>query len=279
MDHVNGMGDPLTSFMEQDKLVRKAIETDSLVTKELILRKKLLDEHERIPRLKDFPYVVDVEYLCFQKDEEDQYVIAAGQGDLLLTNGHDEYVAVEIKSGYVCFDGSDRVFYSKMAKLIEQVQVYQSYQQKHRPNCKVYGCGVTEQKIYWMDEKDSIQEYWWSSGPQICGPLRLPDTDEINIENVDNLSDDLQALHAMFQDETLARNYPYLVKYDARGRLIYVSKCKQKRVIVSKEHLSQSEIQSLVREMREDGCVGTASGHLVMYGLHRPTIIALYLNV
>ncbi len=265
-------------YIEQDRLVRKAIETDSLVTKELFLRKKLLDHHMHIPKLKDFPYLVDVEYFCFEKDEDEgSYVMGVGQGDLLLTNGKNEYVAVEIKSSYVCFDGSDRVFYSKTSKLMDQVQVYMAYQRKHRPSAKVYGCGVTEQKIYWISSQDEpMEEYWWSSGPSACGPLRLPASDSVSVEDLENLPIDVQDLHAAFQEEALSRNYPFLIKYESdstQKRLVYLSKCKQKRATISKEHLAQSEIQAIFQEYKELGHVG---GHLVMYGLNRPTIITVY---
>jgi Holliday junction resolvase-like predicted endonuclease len=240
-------------FVEQDRLVRAAIDTDRLVTKELILRKKLVDHHRMVPKLKEYPYIVDVEYLCFGKDEDEGFVLKSGQGDLLMTDGKGEFVCVEVKSSYLCHNGSDRIFYTKTSKLIEQVQMYTAYQREHRPNVKVHGCGVTEQKIYWFDADGGMEEYWWCSGPEMLEKEEERvdrNVTEREVEDVEDLPELLQDLHEKFIVETLYRSYPELMKYDDRGWLTYRSKCHQKRVTVCREHIGQTEIRGIMRDYR-----------------------------
>lgn len=88
-------GSGVMDYHKQDEYVRKAIHTDDLVTKEQTLRKKILDHQKDIPRLCEFPFLIDVEYLCFELDET-KYKVRPGQGDLLFTNGNGEYVALSL---------------------------------------------------------------------------------------------------------------------------------------------------------------------------------------
>ncbi len=261
-------------FVQQDYLVRQALETDSLSTKELVLRKRLVDNLHAIPKLKDFPYIIDAEYLCFDTTEQ-PIQLKAGQGDLLLANGNNEFVALEIKSSYLFYDGSDRIYVAKTSKLIEQVQVYTAYQRQKRPTSKIHGCGVTEQKIYWIDADGSFEEYWWSPGPSsISAPPRTcmqkADCKTGELE-VGDLPETLQDLHALFSEESISKCYPDLIDTDMKGTLTYISKCKQKRITACKEHISQKEIISIFDNYREHNC---RNGHIIMFGMSRPTIVA-----
>lgn len=123
-----------------------------------------------------------------------------------------------------------------------------------------------------------MEEYWWSSGPTLRSPYEpLHEVQYFDGSmNMEELPDELLGIHTAFMEEPLSRNYPYLLKSDPKGfSLTYASKCKQKRVTVCKEHIGQPIIQTIMREYRDQGCV---SGHLVMYGLYRPTILTLYLD-
>lgn len=264
-------------YAHQDHLVRQAIDTDSLTTKELILRKRFVDHLKQIPKVKDFPYIIDAEYLCFETsscgEDGPSIQLKAGQGDLLLTNGTGEFVAVEIKSSYLFYDGSDRIYYAKTSKLIEQVQVYTAYQKQRRPDCKIHGCGVTEQKIYWIDSNGGFEEYWWSSGPvNVIAPQRLHLTKRDMQLDLADLPDHLQDLHALFLEETISKCYPDLIDTDMCNTLTFVSKCKQKRITVCKEHISQQEINAILQSYRDHNC---RNGHIMMYGMNRPTIVVL----
>jgi Holliday junction resolvase-like predicted endonuclease len=256
---------------EQDALVRKAIDTDRLLTKELVLRKRFLEQVPHIPRLRDFPYVVDVEYLCFEETESPYartWQLRAGQGDLLLTDGRGSFVAVEIKSCFVCFNGSDRIFVNKMAKLIEQVQAYTAYQRCIRPKAlAIYGCGVTEQKIYWL-ENGAFEEFWWSSGPS----LLFNQLDTLNIgERGGAIPDPLLEMHSEFLEEGIARIYPKLVDWRQDPDILtYTSKCGQKRMSVCRNHIDQKRIEQIADDYREKGCAG---GHILMFGMSRPTLL------
>lgn len=261
------------THIEQDQYVRRAIATDSLSTKELILRKKLIDSLSTIPKLCDYPYLVDVEYLCLE-EVDGQLIIKAGQGDLVLTDGNNNYVAVEIKSSFVCYDGSDRIFLTKTSKLLEQVQYYTSYQRMRHPDATVHGAGVTEQKIYWWDANGRCEEYWWSSGPDMSIAILpvMEETSKYNCIDINVLPENIQELHTRFMEETIARYYPLLIQTDSQGRLTYLSKCKQKRMTVCREHVSQSELHAIIQDYNQHGCY---AGHILMFGMMRPTIIMI----
>lgn len=258
----------------QDRFVRAAIASDELVTKEHVLRKKLLECQQNIPKLCDFPYLVDVEYLCFDKEEQ-KYKVKPGQGDLLFTNGNNEYVAVEIKSSYVCFNGSDRVQITKTTRLIEQVHFYQDYQKSILgDDVVVHGCGVTEQKVYWIDNKGSLEQYWWSSGPDEI-PAREPSMDNdtfVSFDDtmdLDDLPDDYQELHSLFMEEAISKHYTTLQFYGS-SKLVYLSKCKHKRITVCKEHVAQKELEAIKQRDRQDGF---RHGQILMFGQIRPTMM------
>lgn len=261
----------------QDKYVRQAISTDVLVTKEHVLRKKIMDEQSSIPKLRDYPYVIDVEYLCFEKHEQ-KYRVRPGQGDLLFTNGQNEYVAVEIKSSYVCFNGSDRVQTAKTTKLIEQMHFYQDYQKLQLgPDARVHGCGITEQKIYWIDHDGNLTQYWWAHGPDdhpIRDNVGNIDTDSLSSfeDNMDieELPEDYQELHSIYMDEVISRHYPSLQFY-GNGKMVYLSKCKHKRITVCKEHVAQKEIDEIKQRDRQDGF---RHGQIMMFGEVRPTLFS-----
>lgn len=260
--------------VQQDQYVRQAIATDSLSTKELILRKKLIESLSHVPKLCDYPYLVDVEYLCLE-NVDGQLIIKAGQGDLVLTDGKNNYVAVEIKSSFVCYDGSDRIFLTKTSKLLEQVQYYTLYQRGRRPDATVHGAGVTEQKIYWWDANGHCEEYWWSSGPDTSIVSVTPAIEDLPKHgrlDMDILPEDIQELHARFLEETISRYYPSLLHIDPQGKLTYLSKCKQKRMTVCREHVSQSEINTIIQDYNQHGCY---AGHILMFGMVRPTIIMI----
>lgn len=252
------------SVVVQDRYVRKAIETDSLSSKELVLRKKLIDQMHTISKLKDFPYIIDVEYLCVREGE-----IQAGQGDLLLTDGKGGFVAMELKSSFVCYDGSDRIFFAKTSKLLDQVRIYMNYQKYRHPNAKVYGCGVTEQKIYWFDADGTNQEFWWSSGPVSIESLRVPDTSD----TFDTLPETLQELHCQFLEENLSKFYPFIIKHDEKKkRITYHSKCRSKRLTVCAEHIEQQQMDEIIVEYQRNGC---SNGHILMFGMVKPSIITV----
>lgn len=262
----------------QDRFVRTAIASDDLITKEHILRKKLLECQKDIPKLCDYPYVIDVEYLCFEKEDQ-KYRIKPGQGDLLFTNGEHEYVAVEIKSSYVCFNGSDRVQITKTTKLIEQMHFYQEYQRSIlEEGAVVHGCGVTEQKIYWIGNDGKFEQYWWSSGPDDL-PSRDVNSDPIHDDSllafddtmdIEDIPEEYQELHSMFMDEVISRNYAALQSY-GNGKLVYLSKCKHKRITVCKEHAAQKEINEIKERDRQDGF---RHGQIIMFGEIRPTLFS-----
>jgi Holliday junction resolvase-like predicted endonuclease len=226
------------------------------------------------PKLQKFPYIVDAEYLCFDTTEQ-QIQLKAGQGDLLLTNGENEFVALEIKSSYLFYDGSDRIYVAKTSKLIEQVQVYTAYQKQKRPNCKIHGCGVTEQKLYWIDADGTFEEYWWSPGPSTISPSSRSSSkaseSKTNDLDISELPDTLQDLHALFMEESISKCYQELIDTDMCNRLTYISKCKQKRITVCKEHISQEEINKIIDNYRHHKC---RNGHIIMFGMSRPTIVA-----
>jgi Holliday junction resolvase-like predicted endonuclease len=261
--------------MAQDRFVRAAIASDELLTKEHVLRKKLLEFQSSIPKLCNFPFVVDVEYLCFEK-EEGKYRIKPGQGDLLFTDGNGAYVAVEIKSSYVCFNGSDRVQITKTTKLIEQVHFYQEYQRGILgADVKVHGCGVTEQKIYWMDHDGHLEQYWWA-----CGPDELP-TREASVDvdslqsfedgmDIEDIPEEYQEIHSMFMDEVISKHYTSLQCY-GNGRMVYLSRCKHKRITVCKEHVGQKELDEIKQRDRQDGF---RHGQILMFGQIRPTLMS-----
>lgn len=265
--------DILTRVKQQDKFVRTAIDSDELVTKEHVLRKKLLECQSQIPKLSEFPYLIDVEYLCFEKDDQ-RYRIKPGQGDLLFTNGKHEYVAVEIKSSYVCFNGSDRVQITKTTKLIEQIHFYQEYQRSILgEGVVIHGCGVTEQKIYWVDHGGNLEQYWWSSGPDEI-PSRDPSVDTLHsfedTMDIEDIPEEYQELHSMFMDEVISRNYSKLQFY-GNGKMVYLSKCKHKRITVCKEHAAQKEIDEIKQRDRQDGY---RHGQIIMFGEIRPTLFS-----
>lgn len=260
----------------QDRFTRKAIATDALITKEHTLRKKILEAQHEIPMLRDFPYLIDVEYLCFEKDEY-KYRIRPGQGDLLFTNGKNEYVAVEIKSSYVCFNGSDRVQIAKTTKLIEQIHFYQDYQKGCLGGeAKVHGCGVTEQKIYWIDHDGSFTQFWWAHGPD-----DLPSRDNTGMDpdsltsyednmDIEDMPEEYQELYSMYVDEVISRHYPSL-QYYGNGMMVFLSKCKHKRLTVCKEHVAQKEIDDIKQRDRQDGF---RHGQIIMFGEIRPTLFS-----
>lgn len=269
-------------IMNQDKLVRAAIDTDELLTKEQTLRSKILKYQNSIPKLCDFPYLIDVEYLCFEKEKDDsKYKIRPGQGDLLFTNGNNQYVAVEIKSSYVCYNGSDRVQIAKTTKLIEQVYFYQDYQKNRlkqiNDNAIVHGCGITEQKIYWITHDGAFHEFWWTNGPDESSLTKIPINDSINLSNnndnivdIEEIPDEYQELHELFIEESISRLYPFLIAY-GNNRITYISKCKNRRIIVCKEHIAQKEIDEIKRKNIEDGY---RNGQIMMFGEIRPTLIS-----
>lgn len=263
----------MDNLKAQDKFVREAIASDDLVTKEHVLRKKIIEHQKDIPKLRDFPYLIDVEYLCFEKDSH-KYRLKPGQGDLLFTNGSNEYVAVEIKSSYVCFNGSDRVQITKTGKLIEQIQFYKEYQQNILGDTAiVHGCGITEQKLYWINNHDELTQYWWSAGPDEI-PSRDPSVDTLHPfeDNMDieDIPEEYQELHSMFMDEMISRNYSTLQSY-GDGKMVYLSKCKHKRITVCKEHVSQKEIDDIKKRDRQDGF---RHGQIIMFGEIRPTLFS-----
>lgn len=261
----------------QDGFVRAAIASDDLATKEHILRKKLLESQKNIPKLCKFPYLIDVEYICFDREDDNKYRIKPGQGDLLFTNGCNEYVAVEIKSSYVCFNGSDRVQITKTTKLMEQVHFYQEYQRSILgENVKVHGCGVTEQKIYWIDDNGQLEQYWWS-----CGPNEIPSREHSTLDgeamntfedtmDIEDIPEEYQELHSQFLDEAISKHYT-LLQFYGHGKLVYVSKCKHKRITVCKEHIAQKEIDEVKQRDRQDGF---RHGQLLMFGQIRPTLMS-----
>lgn len=259
----------------QDRFVRAAVETDELLTKEHVLRKKLLESQMSIPKLCKFPYLLDVEYLCFENDEG-KYRIKPGQGDLLFTDGNGEYVAVEIKSSYVCFNGSDRVQITKTTKLIEQIHFYQDYQRSILgADVKVHGCGVTEQKIYWMDHDGHFEQYWWASGPDEL-PTREASVDVDSLQSfedgmdIEDIPEEYQEIHSMFMDEIISKHYTLLQCY-GNGRMIYLSRCKHKRITVCKEHVGQKELDEIKLRDRQDGF---RHGQILMFGQIRPTLMS-----
>jgi hypothetical protein len=248
-------------YEQQDTLVRKAIETDELRTKEEKLRAKILLQQAQIPQLCNYPYVIDVEYLCF--DHDAQFKVRPGRGDLLFTNGNGEYVAVEIKSAYVCFNGVDRVYVAKTTKLMEQVRFYQEYQQlRLGPSCTVHGCGITEQKIYWLSHEKKLEEYWWCTGPdEVSVPHYLHDAEFIDI---DDMPEEYLELHEMFLEESISRMYPILVTC-SNGKIVYTTRCKNKKITVCKEHLCQKDINEIKNSYTH--------GQIMMFGEARPSLI------
>jgi len=250
-------------YERQDLLVRKAIETDDLRTKEHKLRAKILQQQSIIPQLCNFPYVIDVEYLCF--DQDTQFKVRPGRGDLLFTNGSGEYVAVEIKSAYVCFNGVDRVHVAKTTKLMEQVRFYQDYQQlRLGPSCVVHGCGITEQKIYWLSHDKKLEEYWWCAGPdEVCAPQDM-DSDSDKQIDIDDMPEEYLELHDMFLEESISRLYPNLLSC-CNGRIVYTTRCKNKKITVCKEHICQKEMNEIKAQ--------NGHGQILMFGEARPTLV------